>query len=189
MLARSGAPDCDLFISYDLRSRLDPSLISRVVDHFGQIDILVNNAGSQAGALDDHLALMLHAPYRLSMYAKEYMQSGGHIINVLSTSAIQGARGIKDYIIAKHAALGLTRALALEFAPDIHVNAVSPGLTETSMISHFTKERHDLLDSVIPAHRFGKADEIADAVMYLVNSSYVYGHNLIVDGGWMVKNG
>lgn len=175
-------------------------LIQKVVDGLGGLDILVNNAGEQYSRdvveyerteWDRQLELMLTAPFDLSQQAAKYMRahSGGHIVNILSTAAFQGARNITGYIAAKHGLLGVTRAMSIELAPEIHVNAVAPGLIETDMTKHMNGARRELLESITPAGRFGKVEEVADAVMFLVNSTFLYGHVVMVDGGWMVKNG
>lgn len=190
--------DCDLFIQADL-SRLHErhALVDKVVDHFGGIDVLINNAGAQEfhKAIDypytrwqRSLDLMLTAPFDLSQQAARRMKKG-HIINILSTAALQGARNIAAYVAAKHGLLGLTRAMAIEFAPQIHVNAIAPGITETDMIAKIAPERRALLESITPAGRFCEPGEIADAVMFLVNSTAIYGQVITVDNGWMVKNG
>ena len=194
-------PECDLFIRADLRHRHDRfRLIAHVVEALGGIDILVNNAGAQQhqSALnygvtewDDNLALMLTAPFDLSQQAGKWMMAhdGGHIVNVLSTAAFQGARNIIGYTAAKHGLLGVTRALAVELAPKVRVNAIAPGLIETDMTKHIDADRRELLNSITPAGRFGTPEEIADALLWLINTTYVYGQTIIIDGGWMVKNG
>lgn len=183
VVARTDAPDCDLYIQHDLSTGAG-DVVKQVYDKFGQLDILVNNAGSHKG----NYQLMALTPYKLAQDACLHMITG-HIVNILSISAIQGARNVTDYIMAKHAALGMTRALAIEFAPEIHVNGVIPGLINTDMTRNYTQGRRELLENLIPAHRFGQAEDIAEAVMFLVNSRYIYGQSIIVDGGWMVKNG
>src|SRR3990172_9249086 len=193
--------DWDLCICRDLSTeaqRVD--IVGCVVRQLGGLDILVNNAGSQhhasildcnASDWDYQLELMLTAPFDLSQQAARHMlaHGGGHIINILSTSAFQGARSISAYIAAKHGLLGLTRALAIELAPLIHVNAIAPGLTDTGMTSYIDLQRRELLESITPAGRFGRPEEIAGALMYLISSTYVYGQVITVDGGWLSKNG
>jgi 2-deoxy-D-gluconate 3-dehydrogenase len=135
---------------------------------------------------------MVKTPFYMSQLAAGHMlatKRSGHIINILSTSAFQGARNISGYVVAKHALLGLTRAMAVELAPTIRVNAVAPGLTETDMTKDITPERRALLESITPAGRFVQPAEVADAVMFLINSTAIYGQVITVDGGWMCKNG
>lgn len=192
--------ECDLFMQADL-SRIDEryGIIDRVVNELGGLDVLVNNAGTQEHAAfvdteftqwNNQLNLMLTAPFDLSQQAAKYMlvHGGGHIINVLSTSAFQGGRNIAPYVAAKHGLLGLTRAMAIELAPKIRVNAVAPGLVETAMTKYITPERKKLLESITPAGRFVHPREVAGALMYLISSTGVYGQTIVVDNGWSVKN-
>lgn len=192
------APDCDLYVQGDL-SDVDNifTIFAHVRDKLGNVDILVNNAGAQEQApfveyneLERDIELMVYAPFYLSQQAAKHMlaHGGGHIINILSTAAFQGARNISGYIVAKHGLLGLTRAMAVELAPLIRVNAVAPGLTDTDMTKIITPERRKLLESITPAGRFCKPEEIADAVMFLVNSTAIYGETIMVDGGWRAKS-
>jgi NAD(P)-dependent dehydrogenase (short-subunit alcohol dehydrogenase family) len=193
--------DADLYIQTDLTKQFARSrAIHDVVNKLGGLDVLVNNAGSQCHTpiLDYstsdwnyQIELMLTAPFLLSINAARYMlaHNGGHIVNVLSTAALQGARNIAGYVAAKHGLLGLTRAMAIELAPKIHVNAIVPGLTNTEMLKDMSPQRRSLLESITPAGRFCEPEEVADALMYLVNSTGVYGQTVVVDGGWMAKNG
>jgi 2-dehydro-3-deoxy-D-gluconate 5-dehydrogenase len=194
--------DRELYIQADLSKHNERcDIIPLVIETFGGLDILVNNAGAQAHALavdytpqqwNYQIELMLTAPFDLSQQAARYMlaNDGGHIINILSTSAFQGARNISAYVAAKHGLLGLTRAMAIELAPRIRVNAVAPGLVTTDMTKEYIPEdRQRFLESITPAGRFGKPEEIAEAVMFLIRSEFVYGQTITVDGGWIAKNG
>jgi 2-deoxy-D-gluconate 3-dehydrogenase len=175
-------------------------VIEQVVSTLGGLDVLVNNAGAQhhestlTYSLTDwrkQLELMLTVPFVLSQAAAGYMleHNGGHIVNILSTSAFQGARYIPGYVAAKHGLLGLTRAMAIEFAPKVHINSIAPGLVVTEMTqTYIPPERRALLEGITPAGRFGQPEEIAGALLYLIQSSYVYGQTITVDGGWSVKN-
>lgn len=201
VVARTKA-DGELFIQADLSQPTERfGIIRSVVDKFGGLDVLVNNAGAQAHAQflnyntsqwNYQIELMLTAPMDLSQQAARYMlaHGGGSIVNILSTSAFQGARNISAYVAAKHGLLGLTRAMAIELAPLVRVNAIAPGLVTTDMTKEYIPEdRQRFLESITPAGRFGKPEEVADALMWLVNSSYVYGQTVTVDGGWLAKNG
>ena len=201
VVARTRA-DCDLFIEADLSRTLErQGIIKQVIDAFGGLDILVNNAGCQRHSnvvefdllsWSYQLELILTAPFDLSQQAARHMlaHGGGHIVNILSTSAFQGARNISGYVAAKHGLLGLTRALAIELAPLIRVNAIAPGLMDTQMTSSYIDlQRRELLESITPAGRFGRPEEVAGALMFLIQSTYIYGQTIIVDGGWLSKNG
>jgi NAD(P)-dependent dehydrogenase (short-subunit alcohol dehydrogenase family) len=195
------SPECDLYIQADLSKEGRSRIIHKVIAELGGLDILVNNAGCQYHApvvgyepfrWDYQIEVMLTAPFHLSRAAAIHMltHGGGHIVNILSTSAFQGARNISGYVAAKHGLLGLTRAMAIELAPLIHVNAIAPGLVDTAMTaSYIPLQRRELLESITPAGRFGKPDEIAGALMYLIQSEFVYGQTIVVDGGWLAKNG
>ncbi len=195
-----GSPN-DLFIRADLALRHERhNIIQKVIVELGGLDVLVNNAGVQAfesakdyetSKWDQALAVMLTAPFDLSQQAARHMltHGGGHIVNVTSTSAFQGARNIAGYVAAKHGLLGLTRALAIEWAPTIRVNAIAPGFVDTEMTQQYiNKNRRTILESITPGGRFCKPEEIADALMYLIHSTAVYGQTIIVDGGWSAKN-
>lgn len=197
-------PDHD---EYDLHIRADLSypgdrygIVQTVVAKLGGFDLLVNNAAEQffspaadyaATAFDKSFAVMVSAALDLCKQAYPFMNArGGHIVNILSTTAFQGARNIVGYVTAKHALLGLTRALAVEWAPKIHVNAVAPGNTETDMVNALmSAERKEFIKSITPFGRFCRPEEIADAVVFLCQSTAIYGQVITVDGGWLAKNG
>lgn len=194
--------ECEHWFECDLTDELRRSaLVGLVIERMGGLDLLVNNAGAQGHipAADTPLTvwhyqidLMLTAPFILSRDAAKHMQAhgGGHIVNILSTSAFQGARNVSPYIAAKHGLLGLTKAMSIELAPLIHVNAIAPGLTVTDMTAEYIPaDRRALLESITPAGRFGKPEEIADALVWLAGTDYVYGQTIVVDGGWLAKNG
>jgi 2-deoxy-D-gluconate 3-dehydrogenase len=185
------APDCD-------------EAVAEAGDRFGQLDILVNNAGiiRRADLLDygeaDWDAVMevnVKSLFFLSQAAARHMIAGrvpGRIVNIASLLSFQGGIRVPAYTAAKHAVVGLTRALATELAPHgITVNAIAPGYmaTDNTEALRNDPERSKQLLARIPAGRFGQPDEIATAVLFLAapGSAYVTGSVVTVDGGWLAR--
>ena len=114
----------------------------------------------------------------------------GRIVNIASIAALKHREGSTAYASSKAALLSATRALALEFAPfNILINAVSPGYTDTDMMSALDKETRKYLINQVPLKRLCTTQEIAVTVLFLLNpeNKYITGHNLIVDGGITLK--
>jgi 2-deoxy-D-gluconate 3-dehydrogenase len=176
-------------------------LIDKVVERFGRLDILVNCAGMQyrepstefdLTKWDELLSLMLTAVFELSQQAGRVMQrqGGGKIINIASVCSFQGGWTIPAYTAAKHGVVGLTRALANEWAAkNIHVNAIAPGYFDTEMCEAILNDpvREPKIRERIPAARWGKPEDLVGPLLFLASdaSNYVDGHVLVVDGGWM----
>lgn len=176
-------------------------LVEAVLDRFGRIDGLVNNAGrTQVGPFldidpadwDDVLRTDLTAAFHTCRAALPAMleQGGGTIVNVASRLGQMGIAETAAYSTAKAGLIGLTRALAREFGPrGIRVNAVAPGITITPMTEDLLESeegRRRLRDSALG--RFGRADEVADAVLFLLSdaSSLFLGQTLNPNaGGYM----
>ncbi len=188
----------------DLSKREDQlSIVTRIVEQTGRLDILVNCAGIQHRqpsldfALDkwDYiLALMLTAPFVLSQQAARVMvkQGGGKIINIASMASFQGGWTVPAYAAVKHGIVGITKALANEWASkNINVNAIAPGYFATDMCEAIINDpvREPQIRARIPAGRWGDPDDITGALLFLAGdaSRYVHGHTLAVDGGWLVR--
>jgi 2-deoxy-D-gluconate 3-dehydrogenase len=170
---------------------------------FGRLDILVNSAGVTArGPVlelpeEDVLRVLqvdLVAALGLSRAAGRVFvaQRSGVILNVASLLAFQGGINIFPYTTAKHGLLGLTRALANEWAPaGVRVNAIAPGYIATDLNAVLREDRRrneELLDR-IPVGRWGTPGDLAGTVVYLCSpaSAYVTGECVVVDGGWMSR--
>ncbi|MFF4958872.1 SDR family NAD(P)-dependent oxidoreductase [Streptomyces sp. NPDC001222] len=191
------------FVRADVRSDADvENLADRAVDRFGRLDVALNNAGTEGtpGPVTEVTDESYQATFdtnvkgTLLCLKHEFRvmreQGGGSIVNVSSTFGLMGYPGATLYVGSKHAVTGITKAAALEGAAHgIRVNAVAPGYTRTAMYERFTGDdtARDAVDSVLPLHRAGTPDEIAEAVQYLGSekASYITGHVLTVDGGLM----
>jgi 3-oxoacyl-[acyl-carrier protein] reductase len=176
-------------------------LVRRVIARFGRIDGLVNNAGrTQVGPFlglepaewDEVIATDLTAAYRTSRAALPTMveRGSGSIVNVASRLGQVGIPETAAYSAAKAGLIGLTRSLAREFGPrGVRVNAVAPGFTVTEMTADLAASeegKRRLAD--MPLGRFGRADEVADAVLFLLSdaSSLFLGQTLNPNaGGYM----
>ena len=114
----------------------------------------------------------------------------GRVINISSVIAFSGNAGQTNYAAAKAGIIGFTKSLAQEVASrGITVNAIAPGFIDTDMTKSLPIEFKDQLLGKIPMGRFGTADEVAKAVMFLVseNSSYITGNTIHVNGGMLMN--
>ncbi|WP_140909511.1 pteridine reductase [Cognatiluteimonas lumbrici] len=192
-------PGSTLLLQADLAEfdRL-PELVARTVGQFGRMDALVNNAsaffptpfGETTPAQWDALsAVNLRAPFFLSQAAAPHLaRTGGAIVNIAD---IHGERrplpGHAVYGMGKAALLYMTRALALELAPAVRVNAVAPGAILWPEGGKDRGEREAML-AMTPLARTGTVDEVASAVCWLLRgASYTTGEVLRIDGGRSLK--
>jgi 2-dehydro-3-deoxy-D-gluconate 5-dehydrogenase len=169
---------------------------------FAPVDIVVNNAGiiRRAEAIDycdqDWTAVLqvnLNSVWKLCQSAGRAFcrrKSAGKIINIASLLAFQGGVTVPAYAASKGAVAQLTKALANEWAShNVNVNAIAPGYMRTDNTSSLQDDelRNRQILERIPAGRWGQPTDICGAVVFLASaaSSYVHGHVMVVDGGWM----
>lgn len=170
----------------------------------GRVDILINNAGiiHREDAKDVTMAswnMVTDLNEKLVFFlsqamAKEFFipQSYGKIINIASMLSFQGGIRVPAYTASKSAVVGITKALANEWAAfNINVNAIAPGYMETNNTAALRNDadRNDSILSRIPAGRWGKPKDLMGSAVYLASdaASYVNGFTLAVDGGWLAR--
>lgn len=179
-------------------------IIDSSVEALGRVDILVNNAGiiRRTDAIDytekdwdDILNTNLKTVFFLSQAAaKQFLKqkTGGKIINIASMLSYQGGIRVPAYTAAKSGIVGVTRALANEWAKHgINVNAIAPGYMDTNNTAQLKQDEErskDILDR-IPAGRWGLPSDMMGPVVFLASSAsdYVNGYTIAVDGGWLAR--
>ena len=182
------------------------SAVAGVVAEFGGLDMVVNNAGQrQERARLDRLdarewerviGVNLSSVFYVTRAAVRHLiaRRGGSVVNIASISGPFGIPRIGAYAASKAGLIGLTRTMAAEWCEfGVRVNTVAPGFIETPMNAWFRTdpayaEQVAAIRSQIPEGRYGSAEEVAEAVVFLAGStgSYITGQTLFVDGGWSV---
>ncbi len=182
------------------------AMVDRTVAAFGRLDAAFNNAGVQNvlaetadSPRDDYdrvMAINLRGVWSCMKFELRQMrgQGSGAIVNCSSLGGLVGGARRGVYHAAKHGVLGLTKSAALEYAGrGIRVNAVCPGLIDTpmsaKMIAEGQGEALEGMLKMVPAGRYGRPEEIADAVLWLCSdrASFVVGQSLSVDGGFTMR--
>ncbi len=176
------------------------SLVTDVVQDFGQLDVLINNAGVTKDTLlmrmteeqwDDVLRINLKSVFNLTKAATKPMMRAkkGSIINITSVVGLMGNAGQANYAASKAGILGFTKSIAKELGSrNIRSNALAPGFIETEMTGELNEAQLQEWLKSIPLKRAGKGEDIANACLFLASdmSSYMTGQVLVVDGGMLM---
>ena len=178
------------------------NLVNKTLETYNRLDYACNNAGfgksiplleRSESEWDAETDVNLKAVWLCLKYQIPAMleTGAGAIVNMASMGgAVVGVPGLTSYNAAKAGVFGLTKSAALEFAQQgIRINAVSPGLIDTDILSNVSEEVLQQMVDTIPLKRAGTAEEIANAVVWLCSdgASYITGQNLIIDGGFTVQ--
>lgn len=195
-----------IFVQADVARFADvEALISKVVATYGRLDCAFNNAG-----IDGKMARIAECSEEVwsrtiavnltgvffcmkAEIPQMLKQGGGAIVNTASAAGLSGSPGLPAYVASKHGVVGLTRAAALEYGREkIRVNCVCPGPIRTPMLGRLLSNRPEMekrFASAEPLKRLGEPNEIGEAVAWLCSdaASYVTGHPMSVDGGYMAR--
>ena len=179
----------------DLRDPRAPErLVEQTVRELGTLDVLVNSAAVMMrtpleevtpAQWDDIFALNLRAPFFCAKAAAQRMTEGGVIINIADLAAFESWTGYIPHGASKAGVVHITRALAKALAPGVRVNAIAPGAV--LLPDDWTGADADRLVRTTPLGRLGSPDDVAQAVLYLIDARYITGETLIVDGGRHVR--
>ena len=202
-LVRAAGGD-GLFVKTDVSKASDvETLIHKAVERFGRLDVAFNNAGIEGVLVpiirqseedwDRTIAINLKGVWLCLKYEIRQMlkqRGGGAIVNMASITGLIGSAGAAAYCASKHGVMGLTKAAALEYARSgIRINAVCPAAIETSMAERIfgAPEVHKFVLSCHPIGRFGRAAEVAEAVVWMCSdrASFMTGQSLVLDGGFL----
>jgi NAD(P)-dependent dehydrogenase (short-subunit alcohol dehydrogenase family) len=200
-LRRELGTDRAAFLTGDLADERCPAeLAAAAAACFGGLDALVNNAALTARAdvddtdtafFDRMIAVNLRSVFLCMKHEIPHMLAeGGSVVNTASGAGLVAYPGQAPYVSSKHGVIGLTKTAALEYGRQgVRVNAVCPGTVLTPMVEKvIARGLEPALIALHPIGRIGTADEVANAVLWLCSddASFVIGHSLSVDGGYVV---
>ncbi|OWM85597.1 tropinone reductase-like 3 [Punica granatum] len=173
------------------------NLVDKTVEKYGKIDVIVSNAAAnpsidtiletQESVLDKLWEINVKAPILLLKDAAPYLQKGSSVIFIASIAAYQPQTSMAMYGVTKTALLGLTKALAVEMAPDTRVNSVAPGFVPTHFADFITKseDTRKAVEEKTLLNRLGTTQDMAAATAFLASddAAYITGETLVVAGG------
>jgi NAD(P)-dependent dehydrogenase (short-subunit alcohol dehydrogenase family) len=192
--------DVEVFAANAGEPEQGEACVSATIERFGALDILVNNAATNpyfGRAIDIDLSrydktfqVNVRGAFVWTQLAyRSWMQEhGGSVINIASVGGMKYGGLIGIYDTTKAALIHLTKHLAVELAPGVRVNAISPGLVKTDFAKALYESGEEAVAAMMPLKRLGIPDDIAPAAVYLASdaASWVTGHVMVLDGGFLV---
>lgn len=176
------------------------SIVQQFVEHYGGIDALVNNAGSAMNGtiftLTDEdwqrtIGVHVNGAFYCTRAAARHMiaQKHGRIVNMSSVAALRGVPNATAYAMVKAALVSFTQCTAMDLADyGITVNAVCPGLIDTDFHAATPSDKRVYnTEKRVPLHRYGTAGEVAEAALFMLQSDFITGETIIVDGGMSMR--
>lgn len=191
---------CDVSVEEDVKN-----LVAETIAKYGRLDFAFNNAGIEGTPApatecsnenwDKTISINLKGVWYCMKYQIPEMLKvgGGVIVNNASIAGLVGFGGVPAYVASKHAVVGLTKNVALDYAKqNIRVNAVCPGVIHTPMIDRFTGGNPQVIEQLVaakPMGRLGQPEEIAETVVFLCSNaaSFITGQAIAIDGGWTTQ--
>jgi NAD(P)-dependent dehydrogenase (short-subunit alcohol dehydrogenase family) len=176
-------------------------LVNQTLSNYKKLDVIVNNAGIGPNLLPTHKSRLedwdkviavnqTGVFYCMKVALQQFLKQGyGNIVNIASLAGLKASPNNISYSASKFAVVGMTKSAAMEYATkNIRVNAVCPGYTESALLDQLINAKPEMdaiLKSVIPMKRYGKASEIADAIVWLASdqTKFMTGQTITLDGG------
>jgi NAD(P)-dependent dehydrogenase (short-subunit alcohol dehydrogenase family) len=202
-IKRAGAEA--IFIKADVSNEADvKALVQRTIETYRRLDYAFNNAGVEQAMTplteqtEETFEQLMNVNVKGVWLSMKHeipallKTGGGAIVNTASVAGLIGFPNMPIYVASKHAVIGLTKSVALEYAKqNVRINAVAPAAIETRMYEEVaaTPEIKEMLTASHPVGRIGQPDEVANAVVYLCSdgASFITGHTLTVDGGYTAQ--
>lgn len=180
------------------------NFVAQVIERYGALHGAVNNAGVGGDLTASHELSEKSWDFVMNVNAKgvwlcmkyelpHMLENGGAIVNVASVAGLIAMRNNLVYTASKHAVIGMTKAVAAEYARyNIRANALCPGFTDTQMVGNIDELAPGLVNKLlkaVPMRRLGNVSEIAEGALFLLSdrSTFITGHSLVLDGGILTE--
>ncbi len=186
-------------IKADVSNRVEVrEMVEQILEKYGRIDVLINNAGISQYKLfteitddewDNIMNINLNSNFIVTQEVVKNMiaNKNGLIINISSIWGLTGAAMEVAYSTSKAGIIGLTKSLAKELGPsNIRVNAIAPGIIDTSMNNKFSEKEINAIKEEIPLERIGNPVEVTKCIEWLLEDNYTTGQVISINGGWNI---